>query len=251
VSWRAAARGGYVLAATLAVVTCGGKSSQTTPAEDEAGGDDGGVAPDQGAGTEGSTEAGGEASSTDGTPSYTSACTPLSEQTGTAINTKHGRLDGYLSYVVPQGGPVSCNGDDSHVHLQIEVSGLVYDVAVDIGSTEDGSDGNYVGMEQVTMAVPGGAWAEGWHGSDDLSYGSLGVTASALPITDPPTIASQLEAALVNTSKIAIFCTGYSEGDGCHDVHYENGDGKDGAIVLDPTAATSPVLFFRFDGQTF
>ena len=33
--------------------------------------------------------------------------------------------------------------------------------------------------------------------------------------------------------KIAVFCTGYSEGNGCHDVHYENGNGKDGAIVLD------------------
>jgi hypothetical protein len=34
-------------------------------------------------------------------------------------------------------------------------------------------------------------------------------------------------------------------------VHYESGNGKDGAIILDPTAATSPILFFRFSSDSF
>jgi hypothetical protein len=176
-----------------------------------------------------------------------SSCTPSSAQTGTLVNTSHGRLDGTLVYVLPVDGAYSCNGDSSHVHLQVEVSGLVYDVAVDIGSS-----GDDVGMYEETLAIPGGTWAEGWHGADSLAYPSLGLKSTSFPTTTPADIASQVESLLTSTSKISIFCTGYTPGDnGCHDVHYEDGTGKDGAIVLDPTAATSPILFFRFQGQSF
>jgi hypothetical protein len=178
--------------------------------------------------------------------SRNSACTPLSQQTGTVIDTDHGRLDGTLVYVLPLGGSMACNGDESHVHLQIEVSGLVYDVAVDVGAT-----GDEVGTYEETLAVPGGAWAEGWHGTDSLSYLSLGVKASQMPIASPSDVATQVESILQSTSQISIFCTGYTQDNGCHDVHYENGNGEDGAIVLEPTAAMSPILFFRFQDQTF
>jgi hypothetical protein len=176
-----------------------------------------------------------------------SECTPTSQQTGALVDTKHGRLDGTLVYVLSAGGSTKCNGDDSHVHLQVEVSDLVYDVAVDIGAT-----GDEVGMYEETLAVPGGAWAEGWHGADSLAYPNLGLKSTAFPTASPADIASEVESLLQSTSKISIFCTGYTPQDnGCHDVHYEDGSGDDGAIVLDPMAPTSPVLFFRFEGQTF
>ena len=131
------------------------------------------------------------------------------------------------------------------MHLQIEVSGLVYDVAVDIGAS-----GDEVGMLQDSIAVPGGVWAEGWHGTDSLTYSTLGVKSSSLTPAAPADVAAQVEALLASTSKISVFCTGYTPTDnGCHDVHYENGSGKDGAIVLDPSSATSPILFFRFQGR--
>jgi hypothetical protein len=169
------------------------------------------------------------------------------QQTGTAVDSPHGRLDGTLVYVVLVGTDKQCNGDDSHVPLQIEVSGEVYDVAVDIGTAPNDEVGSY--ME--TLAVPGGAWAEGWHAADSLGYPSLGVHSTSFTTMDPPAMAAQLEALLATTSKISIFCTGYKQGDGCHDVHYENGSTTDGAIVLDPTAATSRILFFRFATETF
>ncbi len=175
------------------------------------------------------------------------ACTPTSQQTGTLVNTQHGRLDGTLVYVLPVGGSGKCNGDDSHVHMQIEVSGLVYDVAVDIGAS-----GDEVGLYEQTLAVPGDAWAEGWHGTDSLSYPSIGLKSAQFPVGAPADVASQVEALLAPVSKVSVFCTGYTPTDnGCHDVHYENGNGEDGAIVLDPSSATSPVLFFRFQGQSF
>ena len=181
-----------------------------------------------------------------GQPARNSTCTPLSKQTGTAVNSDYGRLDGTLVFVVGVGQGYACNGDSSHVHLQIEVSGSVYDVAVDIGQS-----GDEVGLYQENISVPGGAWAEGWHSSESLSYPSLGVQSSSLPLVSPNPLGAQVESLLSGTSKISIFCTGYVQGNGCHDVHYVDGSGKDGAIVLDPTAADSPVLFFRFSSQKF
>jgi hypothetical protein len=188
-----------------------------------------------------------EPDASSGPPSRNSTCTPLSQQTGTAVDTTHGRMDGTLVYVLPIEGASSCNGDSAHVHLQIEVSGSVYDVAVDIGKS-----GDEVGWYEQTMAVPGGAWSEGWHGTDSLGYSSIGLTSSAFTTLDPTSMGNEVETLLANTSTISIFCTGYTPGDnGCHDVHYEDGTSEDGAIVLDPTAPTSPVVFFRFTDESF
>jgi hypothetical protein len=179
-------------------------------------------------------------------PPRNMSCTPTSSQNGTAVDSDYGRLDGTLVYVVDVGQGQQCNGDDSHVHLQIEVSGSVYDVAVDIGTAPN----DEVGILQQTMAVPGGTWQEGWHGSDALSYASLGLASASFMTTAPDTLGTQVEGLLASTTKVSIFCKGYKQGNGCHDVHYENGY-NDGAIFLDPTAVMSPVLFFRFTDQSF
>jgi hypothetical protein len=179
-------------------------------------------------------------------PARNSSCVPLKQQNGTAVNSNYGRLDGTLVFVVGVGQDRSCNGDDSHVHLQIEVSGSVYDVAVDIGQTSD-----EVGLYEDSISVPGGAWVEGWHSSESFAYPALGIHSSSLPLVAPDPLGVQLENLLANTSQISIFCTGYTQGNGCHDVHYVDGSGGDGAIVLDPSAGNSPALFFRFSSQNF
>ncbi len=183
---------------------------------------------------------------TGGAAPRNSSCTPTNAA-GKAITPSHGRLDGTLVYVIGVGQDRQCNGDDSHVHLQIQMSGSVYDVAVDIGS----SSGDEVGIDQESLAIPDGAWSEGWHNGDDLAYPSLGVHSSSFAMATPSAIASQLESALANTSQISVFCMGYSDGTGCHDVHYKNGSNEDGALVLSPTAATSPILFFKFTSDSF
>ena len=212
-------------------------SDGTSTSSDDGGGasmDDGGASNDG-------------ASTADAAPaSRNASCTPLSQQNGNAVNTSYGRLDGTLVYVVGIGQSRACNGDDSHVHLQVEVSGNVYDVAVDIGTTSD-----EVGLEETNVTVPGGAWSEGWHDSDALSYKSIGVHSSDMALTSPHTLGTNLENLLVSTSQISIFCTGYSQGNGCHDVHYVDGSSRDGAIVLDPSSPSSPVIFFRFSSQSF
>ena len=180
-------------------------------------------------------------------PSRNATCTPLKEQTGTAIDSAHGRLDGYLVYIVNVGEDPECNGDDSHVHLQIDVSGSVYDVAVDIGTAPN----DEVGLYETALAIPGGAWSEGWHATDALSYPTLGIHSTTFPTMAPTAVAPDVVALLANTAAVSIFCKGYKQGNGCHDVHYENGAGDDGAIVLDPTGTSPHVLFFRFATPAF
>jgi hypothetical protein len=235
----------------LLVAACGGKSNDQ--GSGGTGGDDAGVAPDEGAtgdggaGQDASGEGGSgesEASALDGPPTYTPACTPLSAQTGTAINTKHGRLDGYLSFVVPKDGTPSCNGDDSHVHLQIRVNGLIYDVAVDIGTFTGDSN-----LYEADMAMPEGAWSEGWH-DYGLSYPMLGIHSTQFTPEDPTTLAQKIQTELAGVNHVSIFGDAYTTGNGCHDVHYENGT-ADGALVIDPLSPTAHILFFRFSTQTF
>jgi hypothetical protein len=240
--------GGGLLAAVLLAAACGGSKSPDAT-QDEAGSDDSGAAPDEGtapeAGEAGQAGEGGEAgNSLDGPPSYTAVCTPLSAQTGTAINTKHGRLDGYLSFVVPKDGPSSCNGDDSHVHLQIRMNGTIYDVAVDIGAFT--GDAN---LYEADMALPEGAWSEGWH-DVGLSYPQLGLHSTQFTAEDPTTLAQKIQTELAGVNHVSVFGDAYAQGNGCHDVHYENGT-ADGALVINPLSPTAHILFFRFSTQTF
>lgn len=232
---------GVGVLALLAIAACGDTAS-TDVSDAATSSGDGGSSPDDAS----MSDDGAPATSDAAAAPRNASCTPLSQQNGTAVSTSYGRLDGTLVFVVGIGQGRSCNGDDNHVHLQVEVSGEVYDVAVDIGATND-----EVGLYETSIEVPGGAWSEGWHGSDAFAYPGLGVHSSSLPLEAPKQVGTELESLLTSTSKISIFCTGYSQGNGCHDVHYTNGSGRDGAIVLDPTSTTSPVLFFRFSTQSF
>jgi hypothetical protein len=181
----------------------------------------------------------------DGTPTTTSACTPLSKQVGNIVNTQHGRLDGTLAFVVPKGGAPSCNGDDTHVHLQVRANGAIYDVAVDIGSFNGD-----VFFYETDMAIPDGPWAEGWHGTDALSYTQLGLHSPQFSSQDPIALGKKIEAELAGINHISVFGTGYAQKNGCHLVHYVGG-ALDGAIVTHPLSGVSHVMFFRFSTQGF
>jgi hypothetical protein len=231
----------------------GGQKAGGTPGDDAAvteGGSeeaapDDGPSPADGGGSEGGSEGDGAGGSADGPPSYTASCTPLSQQTGTIINTSHGRLDGYLSFVVPQSGPSSCNGDDSHVHLQIRADGHVYDVAVDIGKFQ----GDAL-LYEADMPMPQGAWAEGWH-DVGLSYPQLGLHSTQFTTSlTPQGLGQKIQQELANANHVSVFGDGYDTDTGCHDVHYENGT-EDGALVIDPLSPTAHILFFRFSTPSF
>ena len=174
-------------------------------------------------------------SSADGTPTRV-ACT---NSFGSTMTTDHGRLDGYLVSVVPP-NTHQCNGDTSHLHLQVKAGGAVYDVAVNVDGLEAEAD----------AALPGSPWAEGWHPGDELDYPKdLALHAPAFTLTGLSAVRQRVENAIASANHVSIYATGYGPTGG-HLIHRQ-GSGRDGAIVIDPLSAKPHVLAFRFDTQTF
>lgn len=161
-----------------------------------------------------------------------------------------GRLDGFLVSIVPPGDMHGCNDDDSHVHLQIEMHGEIYDIAVDVSDDETGSDD--VHSTTLEMVPPGDEpWTEGWHTGNELvtDYVALGLHSTDLPLFDKATLETTLETDLASANHISLYTTTYGD-DGAHLVHREGG-GHDGLIVTNPLSWPSHVRFFCFSDQTF
>lgn len=215
--------------------TCSGSAGGGGSGGGNAGGSGGGNAGGSSAGGGGTTSGGGD----DGPPTR-QQCTG---NFGTALTTAHGRLDGYLVSIVAPGGSKTCNGDSSHVHLQVMMNSAIYDVAVDTGSS--GDDIYYLA---TNMTIPDGTWSEGWHPTDALSYKSLGIKSTQLTQLSPATAATTVENDLATANHISVFGTGYNA-NGMHLIHYDNG--KDGAIVIDPQSSASRILLFRFSEDSF
>ena len=203
----------------------------------------GGSAGSGGAGGGGSAGSGGAGSGGSGGGDGTPTRQQCTGNFGSGLSATHGRLDGYLVSIVAPGGSKTCNGDSSHVHLQVMMKGAIYDVAVDTGSS--GDDIYYLAKN---IAIPDGAWSEGWHTSDSLSYKTLGITSSELTKMSPSAAPTAVEGELASANHISVFGTGYNA-NGLHLIHYNGG--KDGAIVIEPQAATSRVLLFRFSEDSF
>jgi len=231
----------FFLAASVAAACGGSTTTAQDPGGDAASPDassDAAVAPDGGstmsdASTDASTIDAG-----DGTPTR-QACTG---DYGTALTEEFGRLDGYLVSIVDVGtGEMTCNGDTSHVHLQVMMMGGIYDVAMNV-------DGMFYEMD---MAMPAPAWAEAWHAGTVVNdYATLGIHSTDFTMLGIPMTAAKVEAELANANHISVYGTGYGT-NGMHDTHYE-GHMNDGMVVIDPQApAVSHILFFDFTGDTF
>src|SRR6202000_1243088 len=92
---------------------------------------------------------------------------------------QYGRLDGYLVAIVQPGSSARpCNADLTHVHLQVEVQGVIYDIAVNV------DDDVHSQTFDHAMFTP---WAEGWHTGSGIfvDYAGLGLHASTMPSTPP------------------------------------------------------------------
>ena len=198
--------------------------------------------PRDGSDGSGVVDAPGSGGSGDGTPTRM-ACT---NNFGNALSTQFGRLDGFLVAIVqPGGGP--CNADSDHVHLQVQMNGAVYDVAVDVASSSGPNDVHTLARDG---ALVGGGWAEGWHTLESLDYATtLGVHSADLALETPQQLASDITSDLATANHVSIFTTGYGP-DGGHLVHREGGS-HDGMIVTDPLADTTHQRLFSFSDQSF
>jgi len=172
----------------------------------------------------------------DGTPTRI-ACT--SKLGSGLVPPNHGRLDGQLVAIVAPDAR-RCPSDASHLHLQILMSGAVYDVAVNL----DGFEG------ETEAKLPGIPFAEGWHPMDLDYVNDLGLHAAALNVTTAAAVRARLELVLASTNHISVFGTAYPGSDGAHLIH-RNGIAQDGALVVSPLAPKSRVIAFRFANDTF
>ena len=173
----------------------------------------------------------------DGPPTRV-ACT---NSLGAGLSATYGRLDGFLVSIVPA-GTHRCNGDSSHLHLQIRMNGAIYDVAANMD----------VLSAEKTAPMPDGPWSEGWHSGVTLDYANtLGVHAADFTQLLPADLEAQLNEELKSANHLSVFATGYGP-DGVHNVHRHSGSGSnDGAIVLNPLSPTPRILMFRFTTDSF
>lgn len=169
---------------------------------------------------------------------------PCTTQLGSAMSTAFGRLDGILVAIVPAGAS-NCNGDASHVHLQVRANGATYDIAVNVGS------GSMQDVHSTTreLALPGPAWSEGWHTNVSDDYVALGVHAADLPLQTAAQLEAAIDADLATANHVSVYATGYGP-DGGHLVH-RNGSGHDGLLITQPLSPTAHARLFSFSTQSF
>lgn len=124
------------------------------------------------------------------------------------------------------------------------MSGSVYDIAVNVGTTAD----NIFYLEK-DAALPDMVWSEGWHSGAPLSYGNLGVHSTDFTQLSKAAVTTSIEQELASANHISVFAVGYDQTGG-HLVHYQGGT-SDGAVVIDPLSASSKLMLFHFSNQSF
>jgi hypothetical protein len=217
--------------------SCGGSGGGPAASANDAGSGEEASAPDAAA-----EATAADASSDAAAPPVDSAPPPppakcTTSFVGTALTGTFGRMDGHLAAVVPTNGSHACRADSGHVHLQIKMNGVVYDVAVNTDTL----------VAQKDIALPGGAWAEGWHGAEHLDYPTnLNLHSADFQTTS---IQTAVETALAGADQVSVFATPYDP-TGAHDVHRKSG-GDDGAIFVNPSSPQAHVLAFRFSTDAF
>jgi hypothetical protein len=174
------------------------------------------------------------------------ACT---ESYGQGLTSGYGRLDGILVAIVAPGpSSAPCNADPTHVHLQVEALGAVYDIAVNVGSDLASNDVHTATLDSVAIGAP---WSEGWHTGVTTDYAALGVDAAALPLRTQAQTVAALMAELATVNHITVYGTGYSPTPtGAHLIH-RTGGGRDGMLVTKPLSSAPRARLFRFSNQTF
>jgi hypothetical protein len=167
---------------------------------------------------------------------------PCTSQLGNALTSMYGRLDGILVAIVPPGnGP--CNADSDHVHLQIQMNGAIYDVAVNVGSSN--MDDVHTTTREIALPV----WQEGWHTGVLEDYVSLGVHSTDIPLGTRTQNTADIMSELATVNHISVFGTGYGP-EGAHLIH-RNGQGHDGLVVTQPLSTPAHVRLFSFTTQAF
>jgi hypothetical protein len=152
-------------------------------------------------------------------------CLPSTKLSGDLPLDQYGALEGELVSIVPPGSH-GCPEDADHLHLQIDVGGKRYDVAVTVNDTTGGQPMQIFEKDLAPTTAP-----QGWSGAGFDFVTNLGAHAASFsPLAEAPLL-SKLEGELANVSSISVHGKSYTDGTGVHDVH-RNGGGHDGVLLM-------------------
>lgn len=221
------------------------------------------VSPTDGATLDATSEAALDAAAPPDAPAETSAdatadtapegslAGPCASAFGASMPAGYLRTDGYLVAAVGPEDSQCAMPNSDHLVLQLRVQGAVYRLVVNVLSTVAGVDPD-VRYGELSHALPGPAWQEGFHVGLSLDYArDLGVRAEQAPFAPlaMPALVAQVRSRLALGAPVSVFAQG-SGGSSAHLVH-RYGSNHDGAVVLDPQGSAPRMLLFHFANQSF
>jgi len=163
---------------------------------------------------------------------------------GDALTDSFGRLDGpVLAVVAPTDTQCTLPNDD-HLVIQVTMGGAAYRMVVNVADV-------YLAEKDAPLA--GAPWAEGWHTDVSLDYATvLDAHGEDFAPHSMEELVALVSAPIEIGAPISVYATssGGTYASSAHLVH-RNAPGADGAIVVDPMAASPHYLLFRFANQSF
>jgi hypothetical protein len=170
---------------------------------------------------------------------------------GTGLPTSFGRFDGVVTAVVTPADTQCALPNSDHVVVQVRTDAGIYRMVVNVQSSFGDPD---VRLAAISAPLLGGPWSEGWHPGLTLDYPtnlSMHTDAGFTPMPMALLIQRVSDEITVG-EKISVFAdsSGGTYSDSTHKIH-RNGGFKDGALVLNPEAASARWLLFHFANQTF
>ncbi len=168
---------------------------------------------------------------------------------GTALTRSFGRLDGTVIAIVQPKDTQCPLPNNDHVIVQVLMGGAVYRMVINIQSDRPDPDVR-VRFAEVPLALPGEAWAEGWHPGATLDYvADLKVTMASFQPYALTQLSQRIADAIPLDGKVSVYADS-SGGASAHKIHRNNGR-TDGAIFVGAASGAPRALLFHFATQSF
>jgi hypothetical protein len=158
----------------------------------------------------------------------------------------YGAVEAELVAITPPGTKTSCPTDTGHVHLQLDITGKRYDVAVNVESTTGAE------MAIFTKDLPPTLQSFGYHPAKFDFPTDLGAHSTDFVPTAKAALITRIESELASASRVSIHGLTYTDGTGIHDIHRYGSD-RDGVMIVrgGGAAGMDHAVALRFSTDVF
>jgi hypothetical protein len=158
----------------------------------------------------------------------------------------YGAVEAELVAITPPGAHTSCPNDSGHVHLQLDVTGKRYDVAVNVESTTGAQ------MAIFTKDLPPALQPFGYHAAAFDFPTNLGAHSTDFAPLAKADLVTRIESELAKASRVSIHGLTYTDGTGIHDIH-RYGSNRDGVVIVrgGGAAGSDHAVALRFSTDVF